>query len=115
MGVAVDEVNNEIIVANTATTRSSCSRAAPAAPCRQARHRGALTGVKGPMGVAIAKRRNLRANFGDHTAAGIPAARRRQRPPRRIIRNAPAGGRRAASQSVLGRLRTKRGEILVPN
>ena len=73
MGVAVDEVNNEIIVANNGDNsilvfpRTANGDVPPKRVIR-----GPLTGIKGPMGVAIAKDEIWVANFGDHTALVFP-------------------------------------------
>src|SRR5256885_8683831 len=69
MGVAVDEANNEIVVANNGDNsvlvfpRGAHGVVPPARAIR-----GPLTGVKGPMGVAVANNVIYVANFGDNTA-----------------------------------------------
>src|SRR5262249_24193238 len=92
MGVATDEANNEIVVANNGDNsvlvfpRTANGDAPPRRVIR-----GPLTGIKGPMGVAIAKDEIFVANFGDHTALVFPRLGAGNVRPRRIIRNAPAG------------------------
>jgi len=117
MGVAVDEVNNEIIVANNGDNsilvfpRTASGDVPPKRVIR-----GALTGVKGPMGVAIAKDEIYVANFGDHTALVFPRLAGGNVRPRRIIRNAPAGRETSGFGNPYSvAYDTKRGEILVPN
>jgi len=75
-----------------------------------------LTGVKGPMGVAIAKDEIYVANFGDHTALVFPRLAGGNVRPRRIIRNAPAGKETSGFGNPYSvAYDTKRREILVPN
>jgi DNA-binding beta-propeller fold protein YncE len=117
MGVAVDEINNELIVANngdnsilifprTATGDMQPKRAI----------RGPLTGIKGPMGVAIAKGEIWVANFGDHTALVFPRLAAGNVAPRRILRNAPAGKETSGFGNPYAvAYDTKRREVLVPN
>ncbi len=100
MGVAVDEANNEIIVANNGDNSILIS----------------LTGIKGPMGVAIAKDEIWVANFGDHTALVFPRLAGGNVAPRRIVRNAPAGKETSGFGNPYSvAYDTKRREILVPN
>ena len=117
MGIAVDEVNNEIIVANNGDSsvlifaRTANGNAAPTRVIR-----GSLTGITGPMGVASAKGEIWVANFGAHTALVFPRLAAGNVAPRRIVRNAPAG----KDSSGFGNpyavaYDTKRGQILVPN
>jgi DNA-binding beta-propeller fold protein YncE len=117
MGVAVDEVNNEIIVANNGDNsilvfpRTATGDVPPKRAIR-----GPLTGVKGPMGVAIAKDEIYVANFGDHTALVFPRLAGGNVRPRRIIRNAPAGRETSGFGNPYAvAYDTKRQEILVPN
>jgi hypothetical protein len=117
MGVAVDEVNNEIIVANNGDNsvlvfpRTATGDVAPKRVIR-----GALTGVKGPMGVVVAKDEIFVANFGDHTALVFPRLAVGNVRPRRIIRNAPAGKETSGFGNPYSvAYDTKRKEILVPN
>src|SRR5207253_2437388 len=71
MGVAVDEANNEIIVANNGDNsilvfpRTGAGDAPPARVIR-----GPLTGIKGPMGVAIAKGEIWVANRSEERRVG---------------------------------------------
>jgi DNA-binding beta-propeller fold protein YncE len=117
MGVAVDEVNNELLVANNgdnALLVFSRTATGDAAPKRVIR--GALSGIKGPMGVAIAKDEIWVANFGEHSAVVFPRLASGNVAPRRIVRNAPAG----VPTSGFGNpyavaYDTKREQILVPN
>jgi DNA-binding beta-propeller fold protein YncE len=117
MGVAVDEVNNEIIVANNGDSsilvfpRTANGDVPPKRVIR-----GPLTGVKGPMGVAISKDEIYVANFGDHTALVFPRLAGGNVRPRRIIRNAPAGRETSGFGNPYSvAYDTKRQEILVPN
>src|SRR5204862_4392574 len=78
--------------------------------------RGPRTGIKGPMGVAIAKDEIWVANFGDHTARVFPRLATGNVPPRRILRNAPAGKETSGFGNPYSvAYDTKREEILVPN
>jgi len=117
MGVAVDEANNEIIVANNGDNsvlvfpRTASGDVAPARVIR-----GPLTGVNGPMGVAIAKEEIYVANFGDHTALVFPRLAAGNVRPRRVIRNAPAGKETSGFGNPYSvAYDTRRQEILVPN
>ena len=117
MGVAVDEGNDEIIVANNgdnsvlAFARTANGDVAPKRIIR-----GALTGVNGPMGVAVAKDEIYIANFGDHTALVFPRLAGGNVAPRRIVRNAPAGKETSGFGNPYAvAYDTKRREILVPN
>ena len=77
---------------------------------------GRLTGVKGPMGVAIAKDEIWVANFGDHTALVFPRLAAGSVRPRRIIRNAPAGKDTSGFGNPYAvAYDTRRQEVLVPN
>jgi DNA-binding beta-propeller fold protein YncE len=117
MGVAVDERNDEIIVANNgdnsvlAFARTANGDVAPKRVIR-----GALTGVKGPMGVAVAKDEIYVANFGDHTALVFPRLAAGNVRPGRIIRSAPAGQATSGFGNPYAvAYDTRRQEILVPN
>lgn len=117
MGVAVDEANNEIIVANNGDNsvlvfpRTANGDVAPARVIR-----GPLTGIKGPMGVAIAKDEIWIANFGDHTALVFPRLAAGNVVARRIVRNAPAGKQTSGFGNPYAvAYDTKRREVLVPN
>jgi hypothetical protein len=78
--------------------------------------RGAATGIKGPMGVSIAKDEIWVANFGDHTALVFPRQAAGNAAPRRILRNAPAGRETSGFGNPYAvAYDTKRKEILVPN
>jgi DNA-binding beta-propeller fold protein YncE len=117
MGVAVDEANNEIIVANNGDNsilvfpRTASGDVPPKRVIR-----GPLTGVKGPMGVAIAKDEIYVANFGDHTALVFPRLAGGNVRPRRVIRNAPMGKETSGFGNPYAvAYDTKRQEILVPN
>jgi DNA-binding beta-propeller fold protein YncE len=117
MGVAVDEVNNEIIVANNGDN-SVLIFARPARGDARPRRviRGPLTGIKGPMGIAIAKDEIWVANFGDHTALVFPRLAAGNVAPRRILRNAPAGKETTGFGNPYAvAYDTKRREVLVPN
>src|SRR5205823_10036666 len=69
MGIASDETNSEIVVANNGDNSVLVfdRMASGDAPPRRV-IRGARTGIKGLMGVAVANDEILVANFGDHTA-----------------------------------------------
>ena len=117
MGVAVDEVNNEIIVANNGDNsvlifpRTANGDVQPRRVIR-----GPLTGIKGPMGVAIAKGEVWVANFGDHTALVFPRLAAGNVAPLRILRNAPAGKETSGFGNPYAvAYDTKRHEVLVPN
>jgi DNA-binding beta-propeller fold protein YncE len=117
MGVAVDEENNEIIVANNGDNSILVfNRTANGDVPPKRVIRGALTGVKGPMGVALAKDEIYVANFADHTALVFPRLAAGNVRPRRIIRNAPAGRETSGFGNPYSvAYDTKRQEILVPN
>ena len=117
MGVAVDEVNNEIIVANNGDNSILVfARTASGDVPPKRVIRGALTGVNGPMGVAVANGEIHVANFGDHTALVFPRLAGGNVRPRRIIRNAPAGKETSGFGNPYSvAYDTKREQILVPN
>jgi DNA-binding beta-propeller fold protein YncE len=117
MGVAVDEVNNEIIVANNGDNsvlifpRTATGDAGPRRAIR-----GPRTGITGPMGVAVARDEIWVANFGDHTALVFPRLATGNVAPRRVLRNAPAGKETSGFGNPYAvAYDTRRGEILVPN
>jgi len=117
MGIAVDEINNEIIVANNGDNsvlvfpRTASGDVPPKRVIR-----GPLTGIKGPMGTAIAKGEIWVANFGDHTALVFPRLAAGNVAPRRILRNAPAGKETSGFGNPYAvAYDTKRSEVLVPN
>ncbi len=117
MGVAVDEENNELFVANNGGNsvlvfpRTASGNVQPKRVIR-----GPATGIKGPMGVSVAKGEIWVANFGDHTALVFPRAAAGNVAPRRIIRNAPAGKETSGFGNPYAvAYDTKRQEILVPN
>jgi DNA-binding beta-propeller fold protein YncE len=117
MGVAVDEVNNEIIVANNGDNSVLIFPRPANGDARPRRViRGPLTGIKGPMGVAIAKDEIWVANFGDHTALVFPRLAAGNVAPRRILRNAPAGKETSGFGNPYAvAYDSRRREILVPN
>jgi DNA-binding beta-propeller fold protein YncE len=117
MGIAVDEANNEIVVANNGDNsvlvfdRMASGDAPPKRVIR-----GARTGIKGPMGVATAHDEIIVANFGDHTALVFPRTAVGNAAPKRIIRNAPVGKETSGFGNPYAvTYDTKRQEILVPN
>ena len=117
MGIAVDEANDEIFVANNGDNsilvfpRTANGNVQPKRVIR-----GAATGVKGPMGVAIAKDEIWVANFGDHTALVFARSAAGNVAPRRVVRNAPAGKETSGFGNPYSvAYDTKREEILVPN
>ena len=117
MGVAVDEANNEIFVANNGDNSVLVFKRTATGNMQPDRViRGAATGIKGPMGVAIAKDEIWVANFGDHTALVFPRLAAGNATPRRVVRNAPAGKETSGFGNPYAvAYDTKRGEILVPN
>jgi DNA-binding beta-propeller fold protein YncE len=117
MGVAVDEANNEIIVANNGDNSILVfPRTADGDVQPKRVIRGPLTGIKGPMGVAIAKEEIWVANFGDHTALVFPRLAGGNVAARRIVRNAPAGKETSGFGNPYAvAYDTKRAEVLVPN
>ena len=117
MGVAVDEVNGEIVVANNGDNSVLVFPRTASGDVQPKRViRGPLTGIKGPMGVAIAKDEIWVANFGDHTALVFPRLAGGNVPPRRIVRNAPAGKETSGFGNPYAvAYDTKRREVLVPN
>ena len=80
MGVAVDEANNEIFVANNGDNsvlvfaRTATGNVQPKRVIR-----GPATGIKGPMGVADRQGRDLGRELRRPHGAGVPAAGRGQR------------------------------------
>jgi DNA-binding beta-propeller fold protein YncE len=117
MGVAVDEANNEIIVANNGDSSVLVfARTASGDVLPKRVIRGPLTGIKGPMGIALAKDEIWVANFGDHTALVFPRLATGNVAPRRILRNAPAGKETSGFGNPYAvAYDTKRREVLVPN
>jgi DNA-binding beta-propeller fold protein YncE len=117
MGVAVDEASNEIYVANNGDNSLLVFKRTASGNVQPDRViRGAATGIKGPMGVAVAKDEIWVANFGDHTALVFPRTAGGNVAPRRIVRNAPAGKETSGFGNPYAvAYDTKRGEILVPN
>jgi DNA-binding beta-propeller fold protein YncE len=117
MGVAVDEANNEIIVANNGDNSVLIfPRAANGDTPPTRAIRGPLTGINGPMGVAIAGGEIWVANFGDHTALVFPRLAAGNVSPRRILRNAPAGKETSGFGNPYAvAYDSRRREILVPN
>jgi DNA-binding beta-propeller fold protein YncE len=117
MGVAVDEINNELIVANNGDNSILIFPRTASGDMQPKRAiRGPLTGIKGPMGVAIAKGEIWVANFGDHTALVFPRLAAGNVAPRRILRNAPAGKETSGFGNPYAvAYDTKRREVLVPN
>jgi DNA-binding beta-propeller fold protein YncE len=117
MGVAVDEANNEIIVANNGDNSVLVFKRTANGNVQPDRViSGAATGIKGPMGVSIAKGEIWVANFGDHTALVFPRLASGDTAPRRIIRNAPAGKESSGFGNPYAvAYDTKRGQVLVPN
>jgi len=113
----VDEANNELFVANNGDNsilvfaRTATGNVQPKRVIR-----GAVTGIKGPMGVAIADDEIWVANFGDHTALVFPRMAAGNVAPRRVVRNAPAGKESSGFGNPYSvAYDTKREEILVPN
>ena len=117
MGVAVDEANDEIIVANNGDNSILVFKRTASGNTQPERViRGALTGINGPMGVALAKGEIWVANFGDHSALVFPRAAAGNVPPSRIVRNAPAGTPTSGFGNPYAvAYDARRQEILVPN
>jgi len=117
MGIAVDEANSEIFVANNGDSSILVfSRLANGDVQPKRVIRGPATGIKGPMGVAIANDEIWVANFGDHSALVFPRLAAGNVAPRRIVRNAPAGKETSGFGNPYAvAYDTKREEILVPN
>jgi DNA-binding beta-propeller fold protein YncE len=117
MGVAVDETNNEVFVANNGDNSVLVFKRTANGNVQPDRViRGPATGIKGPMGVAIAKDEIWVANFGDHTALVFPRLAAGNVAPKRILRNAPAGKETSGFGNPYSvAYDTKRQEILVPN
>ena len=117
MGVAVDEANNEIIVANNGDNSILVFPRTASGDVQPKRViRGPLTGIKGPMGVAVARDEIWVANFGDHTALVFPRLAGGNVRPRRIIRNAPIGRETSGFGNPYAvAYDTRRREVLVPN
>ena len=117
MGVAVDEANNEIVVANNGDNSVLVFKRTATGNVQPDRIiRGAATGIRGPMGVALAKDEIWVANFGDHTALVFPRTAAGNVAPRRIVRNAPAGRETSGFGNPYAvAYDSKRQEILVPN
>jgi DNA-binding beta-propeller fold protein YncE len=117
MGVAIDEVNDEIVVANNGDNSLLVfpRTASGDVPPRRV-VRGPLTGINGPMGVASAKGEIWVANFGDHTALVFPRSASGNVAPRRILRNAPLGKETSGFGNPYAvAYDSRRREILVPN
>jgi DNA-binding beta-propeller fold protein YncE len=117
MGVAVDEANDEIIVANNGNDSVLVFKRTANGNVQPERVIGGpASGIKGPMGVSIAKGEIWVANFGDHTALVFARLANGNAAPRRIIRNAPAGKETSGFGNPYAvAYDTKRGEVLVPN
>ncbi len=117
MGVAGDETNNEIFVANNGDNsilvfaRTANGNVQP----KRLIH-GPATGIRGPMGVAVANDEIFVANFGDHTALVFPRLAAGNAAPKRIIRSAPAGKETSGFGNPYAvAYDSKREQILVPN
>jgi DNA-binding beta-propeller fold protein YncE len=117
MGVAVDEADNELFVANNGDNSILVfSRTANGNVQPKRVISGPLTGIKGPMGVSVTKDEVFVANFGDHTALVFPRLAAGNVAPKRIIRNAPAGKETSGFGNPYAvAYDSKREEVLVPN
>ena len=117
MGIAVDEANNEIVVAsngNDAILFFSRTADGNVQPSRVIR--GPRTGIKSPMGVAIHGNEVWIANFGDHTALVFPRTASGNASPSRVLRNAPRGTPTTGIGNPYAvAFDTKRQQLLVPN
>ncbi len=117
-GIAVDEVHNEIAVADEASSTVSIFRRTgqgDVAPIRVLS--GPHTQITHPMGVAFdpAHDELWVANFG-HTAEVFERTAEGDVAPKRIVRNAPAGTPAAGFGNPMAlAYDTKRGQLLVPN
>ena len=119
MGVAVDPVHDEIIVANNGDSsllifdRSSNGDVAPRRVIR-----GGRTGIDRPMGVAIDPKKDglWVANFGNHTAALFSRTASGDAAPIHVIRNAPPGTPTVGFGNPMAlAFDSRRKQILVPN
>jgi DNA-binding beta-propeller fold protein YncE len=117
MGIAVDNANNEIIVAsngNNAILTFKRTDSGDVVPTRVIK--GAKSGVRSPMGVAIHGDELWVANFGDHTALVFPRTANGDAAPKRILRNAPKGTPTTGIGNPYAvAYDSKRQELLVPN
>jgi len=119
MGMDVDLVHDEIVVANYGDSSVKVFRRGDKGNVQPVRVlRGALTQIVGPVSVAIDTKNDELwvANYGDHTAAVFARTASGNVRPKRIIRNAPKDtptcGFTNASAAAYD---SKRDEILVPN
>lgn len=119
MGIEVDVVNNEIVVANNGDDsvlvfgRTTMGDVQPERVIR-----GPHTGISSPMGVAIDVQNDELwvANYGDHTALVFSRTATGDAAPKRIVRNAPAGTPTAGFGNPYAvSYDSKRDELLVPN
>src|SRR5262249_16673607 len=117
MGVVVDEMNNEIIVANNGDNSIlTFSRTANGDTLPKRVIRGTHTGINGPMGVALANGELWVANLGDQRAVVFPRLAAGNVAPQRILRNAPAGKETSGFGNPYAvAYDSRRREILVPN
>ncbi len=119
MGVGVDLVHDEIVVANNGDSSILVfgrSDRGDVAPCRVIR--GTRTGIDHPIGVAIDPKNDgfWVANFGNHSAAFFPSNASGDAPPAHTIRNAPPGTPTVGFGNPMAlAYDSKRKQILVPN
>jgi len=119
MGVDVDAVHNEAVVANNGDDSVLVfGRTAKGDVRPQRVIRGPRTGISSPMGVAIDVQNDELwvANYGDHTALVFSRAATGDAAPKRIVRNAPAGTPTAGFGNPYAvSYDSKRDQLLVPN
>src|SRR5262249_37769113 len=119
MGIDVDDVHNEIAVANNGADSVlifARTASGDVAPLRVIR--GKQTGVSSPMAVAIDTQHEevWVANYGDHSALVFARDASSDVAPKRIIRNAPAGTPTAGFGNPYAlAYDSKRDQLLVPN
>ena len=78
--------------------------------------RGARTGIKSPMGVAVHGDELWVANFGEHTALVFPRTAAGNVAPTRVLRNAPRGTPTTGIGNPYAvAFDSKRKQLLVPN
>lgn len=117
MGLAVDTANNEIAIAsngNDAILFFERTAEGNVQPTRVIR--GARTGIKSPMGVAVHGNELWVANFGEHTALVFPRTAAGNVAPTRVLRNAPRGTPTTGIGNPYAvAYDSKRKQLLVPN
>jgi len=117
MGLAVDAANDEIAVASNGSDAILFFRRTADGNVQPTRViRGARTGIRSPMGVAVHGDELWVANFGDHTALVFPRTAAGNVPPARVLRNAPLGTPTTGIGNPYAvAYDSKRKQLLVPN